>query len=94
MRGKRSSGSLPGEMESLSSLSNLRVFKLHNSSDTGGWFPACVAAWRQLQELHVPKLDIQKKSLQALAAVPSLYTLHCDFTFRGAGVLHLASFST
>jgi hypothetical protein len=91
LKGKRLRDYPPREMDSLSSLCNLRVFKLYNSSYVGGWFPACMAAWRQLQELHVPELHIKGADLQALAVLPSLRTLHCNFTFRGAGCVQLAS---
>jgi hypothetical protein len=79
------------EMETLSSLRNLRAFTSHNWWNAGGWFHACVAAWRQLQELRLSNLDIPAGFLQALAALPSLHTLQCNLPFGGAGHVQLAS---
>jgi hypothetical protein len=76
-------------MESLSSQCSLRAPTIHSCLEVKKWLPACVPAWGQLQELHVPN-DVP---LQALAALPNLHTLHCNFHLRGggAGRLHLPS---
>jgi hypothetical protein len=81
----------PQHLKTLSFLSNLCALKLTGIRCLEGWFPACVPAWGQLQELHISGARFEGEPLRALAALPSLHTLHCGLNLDGAGHLQLAS---